>query len=290
MTSGSTHKGLPDFLGVGVSRCGTTWLHQQLTAHPDVYMPTKRKEISYFDRYYERGEDWYSEFFPQGKDQDRYKAIGEISPRYIDNDEIFERVAKFGPAKKYILMVRNPLKRLISAYNWKKRNTNYQGTLEEYITDDPVAMSRCKFGEITERMYKFVAPETVLIVVLEDVAKNPQKELSRLAAFLEIDPKGFPAELSSKVINKNTLPRNKAVYAFAQKIRRALVNSNMDWVVNGVKKLKLQTMLVSAKTSSKNIEDGALPEVLDIFAADIEKFESRLGRKIEAWAAIAPDQ
>ena len=54
---------LPTFLGIGVQRAGTTWLHTLLNSHPDVYMPTHRKEIRFFDRYYERGLSWYEEFF-----------------------------------------------------------------------------------------------------------------------------------------------------------------------------------------------------------------------------------
>ena len=54
---------LPTFLGIGVPRGGTTWLHTTLISHPDVYMPTRRKEVRFFDRYYERGLGWYETFF-----------------------------------------------------------------------------------------------------------------------------------------------------------------------------------------------------------------------------------
>ena len=38
---------LPTFLGIGVQRGGSTWLHTLLAGHPDVYMPTRRKEIRF---------------------------------------------------------------------------------------------------------------------------------------------------------------------------------------------------------------------------------------------------
>lgn len=38
----------PDFLGIGASRSGTTWLHSMLSKHPDIWLPPL-KEVHYFD-------------------------------------------------------------------------------------------------------------------------------------------------------------------------------------------------------------------------------------------------
>lgn len=40
---------LPSFLGIGGTRCGSTWLHYNLLAHPDLWLPSV-KELHYFDR------------------------------------------------------------------------------------------------------------------------------------------------------------------------------------------------------------------------------------------------
>ena len=55
---------LPTFLGIGVLRGGTTWLHELLVSHPDVYVPARCKETYFFDLYYERGLEWYEGLFP----------------------------------------------------------------------------------------------------------------------------------------------------------------------------------------------------------------------------------
>ena len=39
---------LPDFLGIGAQKSGTTWLHHNLSQHPGVWMPPV-KELHYFD-------------------------------------------------------------------------------------------------------------------------------------------------------------------------------------------------------------------------------------------------
>lgn len=40
---------LPNFLGIGTQRSGSTWLYQNLKKHPDLYFPSFQKELHYFD-------------------------------------------------------------------------------------------------------------------------------------------------------------------------------------------------------------------------------------------------
>jgi hypothetical protein len=63
---------LPNFLGIGVAKAGTTWLTALLATHPDVYLPTKLKDIRYFNNYYDKGSDWYQSFFPSAGDAKKY--------------------------------------------------------------------------------------------------------------------------------------------------------------------------------------------------------------------------
>ena len=72
---------LPTFVGIGVPRAGTTWLHTMLDKHPETYLPGKRKEVRFFDRYFDEGLGWYETFF---RDADpNARAVGEISPQYF---------------------------------------------------------------------------------------------------------------------------------------------------------------------------------------------------------------
>jgi len=38
-----------EFLGIGAQKCGTTWLHQNLKAHPNLWLP-EEKELHFFDK------------------------------------------------------------------------------------------------------------------------------------------------------------------------------------------------------------------------------------------------
>ena len=43
---------LPDFIGIGPARTGTTWLHEKLLEHVD--LPRNIKETKYFERNHAR--------------------------------------------------------------------------------------------------------------------------------------------------------------------------------------------------------------------------------------------
>lgn len=50
VTNKTTHVSQgPDFIGIGAARSGTTWISEQLSRHPDVWIPS-RKELHYWTR------------------------------------------------------------------------------------------------------------------------------------------------------------------------------------------------------------------------------------------------
>ncbi|MEN0019911.1 MAG: hypothetical protein AAF747_03400 [Planctomycetota bacterium] len=40
---------MPNFVGIGVPKGGTTWLYDLIDRHPDGYVSQRRKELHYFD-------------------------------------------------------------------------------------------------------------------------------------------------------------------------------------------------------------------------------------------------
>jgi hypothetical protein len=60
---GATDRLGPDFLGIGVQKAATTWLHGNLALHPDVFM-APIKEVQYFSALYlaRTGDDQWEEY------------------------------------------------------------------------------------------------------------------------------------------------------------------------------------------------------------------------------------
>ncbi len=98
---------LPQFLGIGVVKAGTTWLHRNLFEHPDLYLPVQ-KPVFFWDRHRERGLELYSRIFSPGRD----KLRGEFTASYsVLSPEIKNEIRQLIPELRLVLLLREPRSR-----------------------------------------------------------------------------------------------------------------------------------------------------------------------------------
>jgi len=55
---------VPDFLGIGAQKAGTTWLHANLSRHPEVWLPPL-KEVHYFDKACRYPSPWSRRYYDE---------------------------------------------------------------------------------------------------------------------------------------------------------------------------------------------------------------------------------
>ncbi len=104
---------LPRLLIIGVRKGGTRALLEMLNLHPAIAMVPA--EVHFFDKveHYERGLDWYREQMPLSRPE---QLTVEKSPSYYVTPEVPERVWAMNPAVQLILIVRDPVTRLLSDF------------------------------------------------------------------------------------------------------------------------------------------------------------------------------
>ncbi|MBI3799922.1 MAG: sulfotransferase domain-containing protein [Deltaproteobacteria bacterium] len=141
---------LPNFLGIGVMRAGTTWLYAQLRTHKQVYI-SPQKELNFFTDFYDRGIGWYSGHFPSAQEAVQYKAIGEITPTYIADPDAPARIRAHMPESRLIVMLRNPVDRAYSEYTKTLRNFNFKGTFADFVAQSKNVLDRGYYTEQLER-------------------------------------------------------------------------------------------------------------------------------------------
>lgn len=201
---------LPDFIIIGVQKCGTTSLYNYLTAHPGI-APAYRKEVSFFDYNFEKGAIWYRAHFPSllSKVRGQNLITGEATPCYIFHPLAPKRISKMIPTVKLILLLRNPVDRAYSHYQHSLRLGVENLSFEEALTEAKklrgetekivqhedfhslynsraAYLSRGIYMDQLEAWTSLFPREQMLILKSEDFYTDPQPIVSRVFEFLEL--------------------------------------------------------------------------------------------------------
>ena len=199
--------GLPQFLGVGVQKGGTTTLHSLLRQHPEIFFPDK-KEIHYFTLNYTKGEKWYKDHF---SNQKTYQLSGEITPYYAFHPYSAERIARLLPDCKLIVLLRDPIDRALSQYfhSWRLgfESLNLIDALEiessrlsqsnnllsaddgfDKFHQENSYLARSKYDEQMVRILKYFKKDQVFVGKSEDMFKSPNLIIDQIINFLGIQP------------------------------------------------------------------------------------------------------
>lgn len=275
---------LPTFLGIGVLRGGTTWLHELLASHPDIYVPTRRKEIFFFDLYYERGLEWYEGFFPPEAEAGRYQALGEITPTYFYRSYGPQRIASVPSITKLILMVRNPLDRVYSHYGLLVKNGQYTGSFDALLSDRPTLIQKGLYSRYLENYYCHFDREQILVLIYEQATGNVPETKDTLARFLGVAAERFPLNAGARRVNRSYVPRARFAYALARKLAWHLLRHRwgLDWVVNWGQRLGIERLFGEAGSPPPMTEETRR-YLTEIYEAEIRELESLLRIDLACW-------
>jgi hypothetical protein len=207
---------LPNFYVLGAQKAGTTWLYRTLRQHPEVGHAVI-KEVHFFDRDYRvaKGIDWYSKQFSKNPDCVDKKAIGDFTPKYlrmvhpkcfenqsaVPNNAI-ELLKSATPEAKFIIILRNPVRRASSAYFHYLRKRKFP--IGTKFSDAPEHLDLLMAGEYAEQLeiwFEHFPRERFLILIYEeDVNPDSAKEetFQKICKFLEINSEFRPENLHDK--------------------------------------------------------------------------------------------
>ena len=273
---------LPNFLGIGVQRAGTTWLHTLLASHPDVYMPTRRKEIRFFERYYHYGLDWYGEFFCPPEEAAQYKAIGEISTQYYDCDDCPERIFTTLPKGKLIIMLRHPVNRAYSHYGFVVQRRNFKGSFQEFLTTRPAALEKGYYSRYLKNYLRYFDRSQILALLFEEVFIDTDKTKKTIADFLDIAVDKFPLSNSNGKVNASTVPTHQSLYGFVVKTGRRLRKRNLEPVVDFVMRLGIQRFL-SKGDVLQPLDKEFKQELSKLYQDEFAELEQCMQINLESW-------
>jgi hypothetical protein len=196
----------PAFIIAGAQKAGTTYLYQELCAHPHV-LPALTKEIHYFDSNYDRDLEWYFGFFPRAAKLALGRISGEASPDYMVHPLAAQRIAKDLPETKVIILLRDPVKRAFSQFLHERRlgylepfrlGTDLGRSELERSEEEPSYVSyalshysyrlRGVYLPQVERFYDALGPDRLLVLRSEQLYAHPIDCTMRVQEFLGLEP------------------------------------------------------------------------------------------------------
>lgn len=127
----------PDFIVIGVRKCGTRALLSMISLHPQVV--SAGPEVHYFDRdsNYKRGLNWYVSRMPKSRVG---QLTGEKSPSYFVTPGVPTRIRDFTRTVKkevkLLVVVRNPVDRVISDYSQRLSKKEMSLSQTKLIRED----------------------------------------------------------------------------------------------------------------------------------------------------------
>lgn len=206
-------RALPNFIVIGAQKSGTSSMFSYLKQHPQVLRPIF-KEPYFFDRHYHRGLRWYGSNFPA------QRAVGRLNDRtgrphltfeatatYIFDEQVPGRIARDLKTRKFILLLRNPAERVISAY-WHARRMGIESrSLTEVVETDmrryqaeaagikdagtpptsrPNFLKRGIYHEAVARWQSVFSPDDLLVLQSETLFAEPARAMTQVFQFLDL--------------------------------------------------------------------------------------------------------
>lgn len=277
-------KVLPNFLVLGAQRAGTTWLDRVLRAHPEIYLPTRRKEVHYFDQHFDRGLDWYRRFFPTASEAP--PRVGEITPRYLFDPAVPDRLAETLPEARLVAILRDPVDRLYSHYGLHVRDRGERRPFEVFAQQEPEAVARGRYAEQLERYRPWLADHRLLVLVFEEVTAEPATAFAALGRFLGVEVDRFSDPAGDPKVNAAFRPRFPRARAAARGFGAWLRRRDADGIVNAAKRLGVPALFGSRGPLPK-LDPGIRACWTRHYAEDRRRLETLLGRPLDGWRGEA---
>ncbi len=270
----------------GASRSGTTSLYKHLENHRDICF-SKIKEIHYFsvEDLYARGKDYYHSFFlPKPGEKllaaaDTYLFIDKKAP---------QRIKKYNPGMKFIIMLREPVDRAWSGYRYAINNgyedagTSFSEAFKkenERLEQLNIAginnlcnVYQSRYHHHISHWMAYFKKEQFLLIKTQELNSNPAKVLHNITEFAGISK--FTNDIEPVKVNQAAGVKSKKLQqfllnrdTFGRKAIRKLVPSTVKNKIAGsgiVDKMhaanKQQTFNIAINENDRNIVEKYLEE------------------------------
>lgn len=274
---------LPDFIVIGPAKAGSRWIYECLRDHPSICMAKNAKGSRFFERYYHRGIGWYENFF---KSCDNTHIKGEVDETYISCPEAAERIYRHISDIKLITCLRNPINRTFSAYLYFYRmgiiNESFETALVRYRK---ILISDSLYYDHLYNYLNYFSPDQILIMLFDDLVKNPEQFIEKVYRFLNIDVTFKPSVLNTRV-NVAKKPRSRFLNKISIKTSLLLRKGDMLGPYYKIRNSKLLQKILFSKSYEENypsMSTSTRRRLLEEYSNQIKGLSYLIKRDLSHW-------
>ena len=193
-----------DFAVIGAQKCGTSALYSLLSRHPDIAVST-RKEFHCFDAppdlWQDTGRWQKSELWHNGN---ALGLKGDFTPSYMYHPKAVQRLVAINPDIRCIVILRDPIERAFSHWRMQRSRGLEVLSFTDAIRSGRERVANCGpndpaffrfsyvergfFGAQIVNLLKYLPPEKICFLSMQDLWNNQHATLQLISKFLRISP------------------------------------------------------------------------------------------------------
>lgn len=279
-----TQKKSDILLGLGGQRCGSSWLYEMVSQHASIVPARGDKETHFFDRNWERGEDWYKGLWSQPLEADQTRW--ECTPNYLYLDDAPKRIAATLPDARFLILLRDPVGRSLSHYRRYQVNSGQSMGFDAALAKRPSILKYSDYAPFLRAYFDEFGRDRFYVGFYEDIARRPAALFADILAFSGLAEFDLPQGALQRRVNAVRQPRNAAVYGAVYKAKRWLSDQGLESVVSAARRAGA-LKLVSSKTAAIKINETIDPhemQMLERLRDEQIKALAVLGINASHWA------
>ena len=273
---------------IGAMKCGTSYLFNYLAQHPEI-ASSQPKEPEFFTQNYEKGMEWYYELFkfnPQ-----RHKVALEAStgytkyphfPSLAEEVNTAERIKESGIPVKFIYVMRDPIERIESHYNYGIAMGWGRG--REILDESFINCSKYAM-QLDEYMNRFPR-EDILLLNFSDIKEDIMDTSKHILSFLNLEA----IDLSKTSSKTENIQQNRTV---GQKAESNLLISLKEQL-SALKELyrnilphevrsRINTLMTYEYTEIKKLSEQQKKQIFLAIEADIKRLPKEYQFDTNCW-------
>lgn len=289
-----------DFIVIGAQKSATTSLFRYLQQHPDINMPAD-KEAPFFseDKFYRLGwEDFARTRFDLSSEGQFW---GTVSPQYMSDMRVPERISGHMPNTRLIALLRNPVDRAYSHYRMAVRRgiekrsfpeavdelcgihqQNSDSTVQDARVEDSIKnhedeyyLAWGEYGRVLELYRKYFDEDRILVLYMNELKTNPEETVRTALEFIGANSQIIPANVGKTYHaggTKRIIPESWKHFLRDQNWFRSLWH-RVPEQTRGTVNYWYEQFNVRKQTADR-IDPNTRLKLVDHFSSDVELLQS----------------